>query len=82
MHRDLPPLPSDRAVSAMAAFIADMDRAQDLPSLELHFHRAGAYLAALNDVQAISGASLQGCTLVLDSLYREHSRRLGSLDLL
>ncbi len=66
----------------MASFIADMDRALDLTTLELHFHRAGSYLAALNDVQVISAENLQGCTLVLDRLYREHFCRLGSLDLL
>lgn len=66
----------------MAGFIADMDRALDLTSLELHFRRAGTYLAALNDVQAISAENFQGCALVLDSLYHEHFRRLGSLDLL
>lgn len=76
MSASLPPLPNDRAASAISGFIADMDRALDLTTLEPHFRCAGAHLAALSDVQTISGAILQGCNLVLDRLYHEHSRRL------
>ncbi len=66
----------------MAGFVAYRDQPLDLKRPELHFRQALAYLSALNDVQAIAAENLQAFTLVLVRLYRGHSRRLGSLDLL
>lgn len=78
----LPPLSNDCAAFGMAGFVAYRDQALDLRRLELHFRQALAYLTALNDVQAIAAENLRALALLLDRLYCEHFRHLGSLDLL
>ena len=48
-------------------------------SLDLHHGRAGAYLAALRDLEVLAREDLDGVFLVLDRLYQAQFNRLGML---
>lgn len=71
---------SNRKIEAsVTSLLNDIQRANDLVSLDLHHGRAGAYLAALYDLEALPREELDGVSLVLDRLYHAQVSRLGVL---
>lgn len=63
--------------AALARYIADLEDAQDLQALEIHFHRAGAYIAAIRDLEVSSTGQTDGLLLVIDMIYRQGLARLA-----
>ncbi len=82
MPHNAPSFANPKVNASIAAYINDIERAKSLPELDTHFLRAGAYLKALSDVEAIGADDLAGVTLVVDRLYQEQFRRLGKLGFL
>lgn len=54
------PFPSPRVNATFTSYLTDMERATDLTSLDLYHGRAGAYLAALRDLDAVPSEYLYG----------------------
>jgi len=75
----LPPLPSTAVSFSLTSYIVDLERAEDLQTLDLHHERLGAYLAALRDVDALPREDLRKLHELFAKLYRRQFCYLGSL---
>jgi len=66
------------SVSAtLARYIKDMEDAPDAQRLELHFCRAGAYIAAARDMEALPSEQINALLAVFDHLYRRGLMQLA-----
>lgn len=73
------PCPNQKVEASVTSLLNGIQRASDLASLDLHHGRAGAYLAALRDLEVLAREDLDGVFLVLDRLYQAQFSRLGML---
>lgn len=53
-----------------------MEEATDTQMLDLHFHRAGAYIAAGRDLECFCKEHIDGLLVLIDCLYRQGLARL------
>lgn len=74
-----PTFSNQKIEASVISLFNDIRRANDLVSLDLHHGRAGAYLAALRDLEVLPREELDGVFLVLDRLYQAQFNRLGLL---
>lgn len=63
--------------STLARYIKEMEDAADVQLLELHFCRAGAYIAAARDMEALPSEQINALLAVFDHLYRHGLIRLS-----
>ena len=71
-----------RLSASLARYIADLENARDVCELELHFHRAGAYIAAVRDVEGICVEQTNGLLVVIDLIYQHGLSRLEGTPIL
>lgn len=62
----------------LARYIKDMEDAPDAQRLELHFCRAGAYISAARDMEALPSEQINALLAVFDHLYRRGLARLSA----
>jgi len=77
MSTMLPPLPTPSVFFSLTAYLVDLERAQDIRILDLHYERLIAYLTALRDVDAIPADKLLNLQDIFAGLYRRQFRDLG-----
>lgn len=56
--------------ATLARYIKDMEDASDAQRLELHFCRAGAYISAARDLEALPSEQINSLLVFFDHLYR------------
>lgn len=66
-----------RFSTSVARLIEDIENANDLRALDLHFHRAGAYIAAVQDFKGIVDEEIYGLLFLIDQLHQHGVRRLS-----
>lgn len=62
--------------TTLARYVNDMEEASDAQRLELHFCRAGAYISAARDMQALPSEQINSLLAFFDHLYRRGLVRL------
>lgn len=73
------PFPNQKIEASVTSLLNDIQRANDLVTLDLHHGRAGAYLSALLDLEVLPREEMDSLFLLLDRLYQAEFSRLGLL---
>ena len=63
-------------LASLKRYIEDIEDAPDLQHLDLHFHRAGAYVSAARDLGALPSEQIQALLITFDHLYRRGLARM------
>lgn len=79
MAIELPRLPNTAIFFSLTAYAVDLERAQDLRTLDLHHERLGSYLMALRDVGAVPSNDLRKVQELFARVYRQQFAYLGSI---
>lgn len=79
MPIEIPRLPNTAIFFSLTAYGVDLERAQDLRTLDLHHERLGSYLMALRDMGAMPNHDLRTIQELFAKVYRQQFAYLGSI---
>lgn len=79
MPIEFPRLSNTALFFSLTAYAVDLERAQDLRTLDLHHERLGSYLMALRDMGAVPNNDLRKIEEFFARVYRQQFAYLGSI---